>query len=71
MACGGPEAYLPYSTARTDEKALRTLAEQHKARRQAEIKASGLMSTCVHLPDPGAVCTSGACQLGGGSPAAR
>lgn len=71
VACGGPQAYLPYSLARTDEKALRTLAEQYKAERQAAIKAGGLMSTCRHLPDPGAVCTSGSCQLGASSPAAR
>jgi len=71
VACGGPQGYLPYSLSRTDEKALRALAEQYKAERQAEIKASGLVSTCRYLPDPGAVCTSGSCQLGASSPAAR
>lgn len=69
MACGGPQAYLPYSTSGTDEKALRALGEQHKAERQAEIKAGGMVSICRHLPDPGAVCVSGACQLGASSPA--
>lgn len=70
IACGGPEGYLPYSESRTDEKALRALGEQYKAERLAEIKASGLMSTCRYRTDPGAVCTSGTCQLGGSSPAA-
>jgi hypothetical protein len=71
VPCGGPDAYLPYSTSRTDEKALLALGAQYKAERQAANKAGGLMSICRHLPDPGAVCTSGSCQLGGGSPAAR
>lgn len=70
-ACGGPQDYLPYSLSRTDEKALRALADRYKAERQAEIKASGLVSICRHLPDPGAVCSSGLCQLGASSPAPR
>lgn len=69
-ACGGPQGYLPYSTAGTDEKALLELAARFKAERQAEIKARGEMSTCQHIPDPGAVCTSGTCQLGASSPSA-
>lgn len=68
LACGGPESYLPYSTSRTDEKALRALGEQYKAERQAANKAGGMMSICRHIPDPGAVCVSGSCQLGGSSP---
>jgi len=70
MACGGPESYLPYSMSGTDEKALRALGEQYKAERQAANKAGGMMSICRHLPDPGAVCVSGSCQLGASSPAA-
>lgn len=69
MACGGPESYLPYSVSGTDEKALRALAEQYRAERQAASKAGGMMSICRHLPDPGAVCVSGSCQLGASSPA--
>ena len=69
VPCGGPESYLPYSTAGTDEKALRALGEQYKAERQAANKAGGMMSICRHLPDPGAVCVSGSCQLGASAPA--
>lgn len=69
--CGGPQEYLPYSMMRTDEKALLELAARHKAERQAQNKASGMVSTCRHIPDPGAVCTAGACQLGASSPAPR
>ncbi|BDT58228.1 hypothetical protein MasN3_17220 [Massilia varians] len=70
MACGGPEGYLPYSMSGTDEKALRALGEQYQAERQAANKAGGMMSICRHLPDPGAVCVSGSCQLGAAAPAA-
>ena len=69
--CGGPQEYLPYSMMRTDEKALRGLAARHKAERQAQNQAGGMVSACRHIPDPGAVCTAGACQLGASSPAPR
>jgi hypothetical protein len=66
-ACGGPEGYLAYSTAQTDESALRALGERYKAERQAQIAASGEMSDCRFISDPGAVCSAGTCQLGTGS----
>ncbi len=69
--CGGPQEYLPYSMTRTNEKALLELAARYKAERQAQNGAGGMMSACRHLPDPGAVCTAGACQLGASSPAPR
>lgn len=65
LACGGPQEYLPYSTAQTDQTALLAAAERSKTERQAEIQRSGEMSICIHRPDPGAVCVAGACQLGG------
>jgi len=71
QACGGPQAYLPYSQARTDEKALLALAGQHRAEVKARLADGGVMSICRHLPDPGAVCVSGSCQLGASSPAPR
>lgn len=69
LACGGPQEYLPYSTAKTDEKALLALAELSKTERQAEIGRTGEMSICIHRPDPGAVCVASVCQLGSASPA--
>lgn len=69
--CGGPQEYLPYSMMRTNEKDLLAVAERYKAERQAQNQASGMVSTCRYLPDPGAVCTSGSCQLGASSPAPR
>jgi hypothetical protein len=62
-ACGGPEAYLPYSTANLSEPALQALAERHKAERQAANEQSGMRSTCQVITDPGAECRAGTCQL--------
>lgn len=61
--CGGPQAYLAWSSASTDGAALAVLAEQFRQERQAAITASGEMSDCRFLPDPGAVCRAGTCQL--------
>jgi hypothetical protein len=70
-ACGGPEAYLPYSTANLSEPALQALAERYKGERQAQNQASGMASNCRFIPDPGAVCRAGTCQLGTGEAQAR
>lgn len=63
-ACGGPETYLAYSAAGGQDAALRTLAERYQKERQAQNASSGMVSTCVFMPDPGAVCTAGTCQTG-------
>jgi len=70
-ACGGPEAYLPYSTANLSEPALQALAARYKSEREAQNAASGMMSNCRFIPDPGAVCRAGTCQLGTGEPQVR
>lgn len=70
-ACGGPEAYLPYSTANLSEPALQALAERYTSERQAENEKSGMRSTCQVIQDPGAECRAGTCQLrSGGGPLA-
>ena len=61
--CGGPQAYLPWSSAKTDGAALAVLSARFKQEREAAIAASGEQSTCRFLPDPGAVCRAGTCQL--------
>jgi hypothetical protein len=65
-ACGGPEGYLAYSTNTRPSEPLETLASRHAESRRSAHAASGLMSTCVMLPDPGAVCVQGACRLRSG-----
>ena len=65
-ACGGPEGYLPYSTGVKSSEPLVDLAARHAARRRADVAASGMMSTCEIITDPGATCVKGACQLRSG-----
>ncbi len=66
-ACGGPEAYLPWSVRTVPtparQQALADLARQHAQAREAEHRASGRMSTCNVLPDPGATCQAQRCVL--------
>ena len=75
-ACGGPEAYLAWSTLNTDGEALRRQADREAERRRAEGEKRGEMSTCSVVPNPGAHCarpvdaTAGArgvCRLRDGS----
>jgi hypothetical protein len=69
-SCGGPESYLAWSSARTSQSELQTLGDRYKEERRAADAASGMVSTCRFMPDPGAVCRAGTCQLGEGSAAA-
>jgi hypothetical protein len=67
-ACGGPESYLPWSSAQTPADALRALGERYKAEREAANRAGGMVSDCRFQPDPGAVCRAGTCQPGAQAP---
>jgi len=69
-ACGGPEGYLAYSTSSAPEAELKALAERHKQERADFHAKSGMMSNCRFMPDPGAVCVAGTCQLATGKNAA-
>jgi len=62
-ACGGPEGYLAYSTSVTAPAPLEALVARHAERRRAAASASGMVSACNVLPDPGAVCDQGMCRL--------
>ena len=64
-SCGGPESYLAYSTANTSPDKAKALAERYRKEREAENKASGMVSDCRFLMDPGAQCRAGVCRLGG------
>lgn len=57
LACGGPASYLPWSTLRSNEAALKAAAEPLAHRRPGS--ARGEMSICRVLPDPGARCVPG------------
>jgi hypothetical protein len=85
-ACGGPQAYLAWSSKRTDGAALQQAAERQARAARAAAEASGIMSNCMVTKDPGAFCaasvgvdgalTAGAqparrCRLRRARPAAR
>lgn len=55
-ACGGPEAYLAWSSQRGKEKTLLTLSDAHQTARRAEQGKSGMASNCAMVVDPGARC---------------
>lgn len=65
-ACGGPEAYGVYSLQRGNEPEVLRLAQGYREARRAENQASGRVSTCIALPDPGARCEPAThrCALG-------
>lgn len=48
--CGGPERYLLYSTATTDESTLFALVERYNA--HARIANEGMVSDCSIVPEP-------------------
>lgn len=70
--CGGPQAYLAYSTAVTDTAVLRQAVTRQADVDRAAHRRLGIASTCSVVPDPGAVCQLpplpsdrlGACRLG-------
>ncbi len=68
-ACGGPETYLAWSSKSSDAGKVRKLADAYGAQRKNENIASGMISTCSAVMDPGATCTAGRCVTGGGNPA--
>lgn len=63
-SCGGPESYMAYSSAKVSPDKANALAERYRKERQAENKASGVVSDCRFHMDPGAKCVAGSCQLG-------
>jgi hypothetical protein len=66
-ACGGPEAYLAWSTQRSDAQKLEAAAASYNSSRLEMVARSGRMSNCALTVDPGAWCapagTGRACQL--------
>jgi hypothetical protein len=73
-ACGGPDHYLAFSTAHTRPEEVGALAQRYKEERLAANAASGELSNCRLMTDPGATCQptgagQRACVLGvpGGS----
>ncbi len=61
--CGGPDAYIAWSSKQTDEKRLTALLAQYAAARSQESRQSGDSSTCMMVTNPGASCQAGRCTL--------
>ncbi|WP_337843223.1 hypothetical protein [Rheinheimera sp.] len=61
--CGGPEAYLLYSSAQTDEKMLQYTAERYQQLKRKQNDKLGLVSTCQMLMAPAASCQQSRCVL--------
>jgi hypothetical protein len=67
-ACGGPEAYLPWSVRAPGADEWRaSVAAYTAASEQARVREGDVMSTCVMQEDPGARCAQGRCVLEGRS----
>jgi hypothetical protein len=57
--CGGPEAYLAWSTQNTDPAKLQHAVSNYNSVRSKEISpSSDRMSDCALVGDPGAVCST-------------
>ncbi|MFT7776393.1 hypothetical protein [Roseateles sp.] len=62
-ACGGPAGYAAWSTQGTDAQQLAELARRQAQAQRREIEASGMLSNCALVVDPGAACVAGRCEL--------
>ena len=62
-ACGGPQAWLAWSTSTSRETELHALAEELAALQRQRLTQSGMVSNCRYIADPGAMCQSQKCVL--------
>lgn len=60
-ACGGPKAYLIYSTAQTDEVRLRTLVTEYNRLDAERNQRLGLASDCALVVQPEVALAGGQC----------
>ncbi len=61
-ACGGPQAYLTYSTHNTDVQQLTELTQKHRKLSQRYNKLTGMMSNCMVLNKPETICHQKVCR---------
>lgn len=61
--CGGPQRWLPWSSAQGRAPQLQAWADELAALERARQAREGLASDCRYLPDPGAVCVARRCVL--------
>jgi hypothetical protein len=70
-SCGGPAQWVAWSAKTSDEARLQALATQLAALQRDQARRSGMVSNCMVVPDPGAVCRAKRCVLGAGGDSAR
>lgn len=71
-ACGGPQAWVAWSTAVSRAEPLQALAAELAQRQKVRNEVAGAVSDCSVLPDPGARCLAQRCTLRSpGLPAVR
>ena len=61
--CGGPEAWVAWSSKDPVTAKLPALGEQFAKLQRSRHEVSGMRSICRYLPDPGATCAAGQCVL--------
>lgn len=61
--CGGPERFMIYSTANTNEAVLFKLVGAYNRKRAADNRREGMVSDCRVLPEPVAVLRDGMCRV--------
>ncbi|MEX1221527.1 MAG: hypothetical protein WEA82_05385 [Idiomarina sp.] len=62
--CGGPERYVIYSTATTDEDKLLPAVEEYNRMHKILNEQQGQVSICEMLPEPNIALNSGMCMPG-------
>ena len=60
--CGGPERFIVYSTANTNESVLLELVGAYNRNRMADDAREGLVSNCRVIPKPAVVLQDGICR---------
>ena len=59
--CGGPEQWLPYSSATAPVEPLKAWSAELSAAAKRRNASSGMAGNCSYTPDPGAACVAGRC----------
>ena len=59
--CGGPEQWLPYSSATAPVEPLKAWSAELAAAAKRRNASSGMAGNCSYTPDPGAACVAGRC----------
>ena len=62
-ACGTTEIWIAWSSAGESEEKIMSLGEELSNLQQFRHQRSGMQSTCVYYPDPGAACSQGRCVI--------